>query len=133
MNRYPAWKYALLVIALLVGLVYTLPNVFGEAPAVQVSSGKATLKLDASMAPRIQEILTKASLKADFVQAGGGIDDGGDEVVPREQQIKCSPDEAAHQDDGKENVGVDHGRIPPECRSLKRKRRELFRVSEPEA
>lgn len=71
MNRYPAWKYALLVIALLVGLVYTLPNVFGEAPAVQVSSGKATLKLDASMAPRIQEIIAKAGLKPDFVQFEG--------------------------------------------------------------
>ena len=71
MNRYPAWKYALLVIALLVGLIYTLPNVFGEAPAVQVSSGKATLKLDASMAPRVQEILTKAELKPDFVQFEG--------------------------------------------------------------
>jgi len=71
MNRYPAWKYALLVIALLVGLVYTLPNVFGEAPAVQVSSGKATLKLDASMAPRVQEILTRAALKPDFVQFEG--------------------------------------------------------------
>ena len=71
MNRYPAWKYALLVVALLVGLVYTLPNVFGEAPAVQVSSGKATLKLDASMAPRVREILTKAALKPDFVQFEG--------------------------------------------------------------
>ena len=71
MNRYPAWKYALLVIALLVGLIYTLPNVFGEAPAVQVSSGKATLKLDASMAPRVQEILTRATLKPDFVQFEG--------------------------------------------------------------
>jgi preprotein translocase subunit SecD len=71
MNRYPAWKYALLVVALLVGLIYTLPNVFGEAPAVQVSSGKATLKLDGSMAPRIQQILDKAALKADFVQFEG--------------------------------------------------------------
>ena len=71
MNRYPAWKYALLVIALLVGMIYTLPNVFGEAPAVQISSGKATLKLDASMAPRVQEILTKATLKPDFVQFEG--------------------------------------------------------------
>ena len=71
MNRYPAWKYALLVIALIVGLVYTLPNVFGEAPAVQVSSGKATLKLDATIAPRVQEILAKAGLQADFVQFEG--------------------------------------------------------------
>ena len=35
MNRYPLWKYALLVVALLVGLIYTLPNLFGEAPAVR--------------------------------------------------------------------------------------------------
>ncbi len=67
MNRYPAWKYALLVIALLVGLIYTLPNVFGEAPAVQVSSGKATLKIDASITPRVEEILAKAGLKPDVV------------------------------------------------------------------
>jgi len=71
MNRYPAWKYALLVIALLVGLVYTLPNFFGEAPAVQVSSGKATLKLDATMAPRIEQVLKQAGLNPDFVQFEG--------------------------------------------------------------
>ena len=71
MNRYPAWKYALLVIALLVGLIYTLPNFFGEAPAVQVSSGKATLKLDSAMAPRVEQILVQAGLKADFVQFEG--------------------------------------------------------------
>jgi len=72
MNRYPAWKYVLLAIALLVGLVYTLPNFFGEAPAVQVSSGKATLKLDATMAPRVEQILAQAGLKPDFVQFEGG-------------------------------------------------------------
>ena len=38
MNRYPWWKYTILALALLVGLLYTLPNLFGEAPAVQVSS-----------------------------------------------------------------------------------------------
>ena len=71
MNRYPAWKYALLVVALIVGLLYTFPNLFGEAPAVQVSSGRATLKLDASMAPRVEQILDKAGLKPDFVQFEG--------------------------------------------------------------
>ena len=72
MNRYPAWKYAILVIALLVGLIYTLPNLFGEAPAVQVSSGKATLKLDSGLAPKIEQILGAAGLKADFVQYEAG-------------------------------------------------------------
>jgi preprotein translocase subunit SecD len=71
MNRYPMWRYAILVIALLVGIIYTLPNLYGEAPAVQVSSGKATLKLDASITPRIEQILATAGLKADFVQFEG--------------------------------------------------------------
>src|SRR4051794_7105210 len=60
-----------MVIALLVGLVYTLPNLFGEAPAVQVSSGKVTVKLEPSLAPRIEQILDKAGLKPDFVRYDG--------------------------------------------------------------
>ena len=71
MNRYPLWKYAILVIALLVGLVYTLPNLFGEAPAVQVSSAKATLKVDRSTVARVEQALAPAGLKADFVQFEG--------------------------------------------------------------
>lgn len=71
MNRYPLWKYAILVVALLIGLIYTLPNFFGEAPAVQVSSGKATLKLDSSMAARVQQILVQSGLQADLVQFDG--------------------------------------------------------------
>ena len=71
MNRYPLWKYAILVIAMLVGLIYTLPNFFGEAPAVQVSSAKATLKVDSGLAGRVEQALVKAGLKADFVQFEG--------------------------------------------------------------
>ncbi|MEO7245848.1 MAG: protein translocase subunit SecD [Rubrivivax sp.] len=71
MNRYPWWKYAILVVALVVGVVYTLPNFFGEAPAVQVSSGKVTLKLDSSIAARVEQVLADAGLKADFVQFEG--------------------------------------------------------------
>jgi len=71
MNRYPWWKYAILAIALLVGLIYTLPNFFGEAPAVQVSSAKATVKLDASLVPRVEQALTQAGVQADFVQLEG--------------------------------------------------------------
>ena len=71
MNRYPLWKYATLLVALVVALIYTLPNFFPEAPAVQVSSGKATLKLDSSLVPRIERILADAGLKADFVRFEG--------------------------------------------------------------
>jgi preprotein translocase subunit SecD len=71
MNRYPWWKYAILAVALLVGLVYTLPNFFGEAPAVQVSSGKATLKLDSSTTQRVEQVLKAAGLQPDFVVLEG--------------------------------------------------------------
>jgi preprotein translocase subunit SecD len=71
MNRYPLWKNAILVIALLVGLIYTLPNLFGEAPAVQVSSAKATVRVDRSTAERIERVLKEAGLKPDFVQLDG--------------------------------------------------------------
>ena len=71
MNRYPWWKYSILAFALVIGLLYTLPNLYGEAPAVQVSSGKATLKLDSGMVPRVEQTLRAAGLQADFVQFEG--------------------------------------------------------------
>ena len=60
MNRYPVWKYVILVIALLLGVVYTLPNFFGEAPAVQVSSAKATIKVDTSTLQKVEDALKSA-------------------------------------------------------------------------
>ncbi len=57
MNRYPLWKYILIAVVLALGLLYTLPNFFGEAPAVQVSSIKATVKVDARLLARVEEIL----------------------------------------------------------------------------
>ncbi|MDP2770054.1 MAG: protein translocase subunit SecD [Giesbergeria sp.] len=71
MNRYPVWKYAILVIALLVGVLYTLPNFFGEAPAVQVSSAKATIKVDTAVLQRVEEVLKAAGLTPDFVSLDG--------------------------------------------------------------
>jgi preprotein translocase subunit SecD len=66
-NRYPIWKYAIIVIALIIGAIYTLPNFFGEAPAVQVSSAKATVKIDAGTQQRVQDVLAKAGLQPDAV------------------------------------------------------------------
>ncbi|HNZ90112.1 MAG TPA: protein translocase subunit SecD [Acidovorax sp.] len=72
MNRYPVWKYAILVIVLLVGALYTLPNFFGEAPAVQVSSAKATVKVDAAVLQRVEEVLKTAGVTPDLVSLDGG-------------------------------------------------------------
>jgi preprotein translocase subunit SecD len=71
MNRYPVWKYAIIVIALLVGAIYTLPNFFGEAPAVQVSSGKATVKVDSTTRSRVEQALNAAGIKPEAVSLDG--------------------------------------------------------------
>jgi preprotein translocase subunit SecD len=67
MNRYPVWKYAIIVIVLLVGLIYALPNFFGEAPAVQVSAAKSIVKVDASTQTRVAEALKAAGLAPDLL------------------------------------------------------------------
>ena len=71
MNRYPVWKYAIIVIALLVGALYTLPNFFGEAPAVQVSSAKSIVKIDSGTQTRVQEALKAAGVTAEAITFDG--------------------------------------------------------------
>jgi len=61
-NRYPAWKYALVALCVAVAALYTLPNFFGESPAVQVSSARATLRVDAALLTRVEGALAKASI-----------------------------------------------------------------------
>jgi preprotein translocase subunit SecD len=63
MNRYPLWKYVIVAVAMLLGLVYTLPNFFGESPAVQVSSAKATLKVDDKTRERVATTLQTAGVE----------------------------------------------------------------------
>ncbi|MES2248159.1 MAG: protein translocase subunit SecD [Pseudomonadota bacterium] len=72
MNRYPVWKYTIIVIVLLVGLIYALPNFFGEAPAVQVSAAKTTVKVDAATQARVEEALKTAGLTPDLVTLDAG-------------------------------------------------------------
>jgi preprotein translocase subunit SecD len=62
MNRYPAWKYILIAIALVVGIFYTLPNFFPEVPAVQVSTSKASVKIDAGTLQTVEDALKAADV-----------------------------------------------------------------------
>ncbi|MBK7355572.1 protein translocase subunit SecD [Propionivibrio sp.] len=73
MNRYPLWKYIIVALALVFGLIYTLPNFFGESPAVQVSSVKATLKVDTKTLERVESTLKTASVESFgiFLDANG--------------------------------------------------------------
>ena len=63
MNKYPLWKNATVIVALILGLLYTLPNFFGEVPAVQVSSVKATIKVDTRLQSRVEETLATAGIQ----------------------------------------------------------------------
>jgi preprotein translocase subunit SecD len=62
MNRYPLWKYLVIAVALLIGLIYTLPNFFGESPAVQVSPLRGSSKVDPALLRQVEETLKKNSI-----------------------------------------------------------------------
>ena len=73
MNRYPLWKYIIVACALMIGFIYTLPNFFGESPAVQVSSAKATLKVDTKTLERVESTLKTAGVESNgtFLDTNG--------------------------------------------------------------
>src|SRR5262245_11653583 len=76
MNRYPTWVYVIVAIALTVALIYTIPNFFGEVPAVQVAPVKATLKADTALLGRVEETLKEAGI----VHQGAVLDPNGVKV-----------------------------------------------------
>jgi preprotein translocase subunit SecD len=65
MNRYPLWKYIVILIAVAMGALYTAPNYFGEAPAVQITSAKATAKVESDMTARVDQVLKTGGIKSD--------------------------------------------------------------------
>jgi preprotein translocase subunit SecD len=87
MNRYPVWKYVLIGIALAIGLLYTLPNLFPEVPAVQVSTSKANVKVDAGTLGIVEETLKSAEI----AYTGAALDPTGVKVrLPdRDTQLKA--------------------------------------------
>jgi len=87
MNRYPVWKFAIIVIALLLGVVYTLPNFFGEAPAVQVSSSKMSAKVDDATLARVTEAIKAANVPVSALTLEGNSIKARFEST--EQQLKA--------------------------------------------
>ena len=64
MNRYPLWKYILIVFAVMLGALYTAPNLFGDSPALQITSLKETIKVDPSIADQVNQLLKNGAIKA---------------------------------------------------------------------
>ncbi len=74
MNRYPLWKNLLIAIVLILGLLYTLPNFYGEVPAVQVSAARSTVKVDANTEQRVLAALSAASIQpTGLIRDAGGL------------------------------------------------------------
>jgi preprotein translocase subunit SecD len=71
MNRYPVWKYILIVVTLLLGALYTAPNYFGESPALQVTTGKTAVKITSDTTARIADVLKREGVPANQVSLEG--------------------------------------------------------------
>ena len=74
MNRYPIWKYILIVVAVLVGLLYTAPNYFGDSPALQVTTSKATVKVTSDTVAKVADALKREGIPVDAVSLEGSGD-----------------------------------------------------------
>jgi preprotein translocase subunit SecD len=66
MSDFPRWKYALVVIVLLLGIVYALPNVFPPQPAVQISGNRGAT-VDAALKSKVEGILATAKTPASAI------------------------------------------------------------------
>lgn len=71
MNRYPLWKYIVIGVALLLGSLYTLPNFYGNEPAVQISADKSAPKVDASTVQRVEGVLSQGKVPYHSVKLEG--------------------------------------------------------------
>lgn len=69
MNQYPLWRYLLLIVVVGVGIIYALPNIYGDDPALQISARRAA-PVDEALAGRVREALDKAGLKAKKIELG---------------------------------------------------------------
>jgi preprotein translocase subunit SecD len=67
MNRYPMWKNIFIAIVILIGFIYTIPNFFGESPAVQITPAKSTTKLDPALLGQVEEIFKKENIAFDGI------------------------------------------------------------------
>jgi preprotein translocase subunit SecD len=71
MNRFPLWKYVLIGITLVIAFLYTLPNFFGEVPAVQISPIRTTEKVDTVLLGQVESLLKAANLGYQGMELAG--------------------------------------------------------------
>jgi preprotein translocase subunit SecD len=73
MNRYPLWKYLVIAVALLIGVVFSIPNLFGEVPAIQIAGSKTSSKIDLNTQEKADLALANAKISSNgsFYEAQG--------------------------------------------------------------
>lgn len=63
MNRYPIWKYLLIIVSIVLGLLYTIPNFFGEIPAVQISTNRQAITINEQTENTVKQALAAAHIQ----------------------------------------------------------------------
>ena len=71
MNRYPVWKYLIIAFALLIGTLYTVPNFYGESPAVQISPERSATAVNLETLQQVEKALADAKVSANGVFLDG--------------------------------------------------------------
>jgi preprotein translocase subunit SecD len=74
MNRYPLWKYILILVTVLLGLLYTAPNYFVDSPALQVTTGKATVRINSDTTAQVLDDLKRDGIPHEAVTLEGSGD-----------------------------------------------------------
>jgi preprotein translocase subunit SecD len=98
MNRYPLWKYLVILVVTVIGLLYALPNLFGEAPAVQVSAGRASVKVDTATVARVEQALAAQNVPASMVSFEGASIKARFETTDQQLQARDALEKALNPD-----------------------------------
>jgi len=89
LNRYPLWKYLLIVAVLALGLIYAMPNLYPDDPAIQISGASSTLEIQQSDLDRIEQALAAANLPTKGTELGTNGRSGLVRLVNRADQLKA--------------------------------------------
>lgn len=89
LNRYPLWKYLLIVAVLALGLIYAMPNLYPDDPAIQISGASSTLEIQQPDLDRIEQALAAANLPTKGTELGANGRSGLVRLVNRADQLKA--------------------------------------------
>ncbi len=89
LNKYPLWKNLLVIFTFVVGLVYTLPNLYPEDPVVQISGASAAGRVDESVLSKAKDVLDKSALKFKSSELSGSsgiirFEDGDTQLLAKD-------------------------------------------------